>query len=277
MSYSPIFSTGNADYRLVYAMHLFETNEDIFEKDKIESLDAIILERGQLSIPDDFLGYRQYRGILKKAYAAEKPVYIVDVGSSILGTVADFAVFAAFLFAGTKCIHSLVHDIKKKNKAERKFSRRDFLKMGAKGAIGLGISAGILSGFESALTDGQTNGICPTISASFYNAFPTPAVTLRNAITARKTEEYVAPLLAAKAGRKPTIALVYAGAHAGIEGCIEHKWWRDRLIGLSGITGNIAVEKGELNRVYELVPDMFGKYSSVDARWDLKEYNCNLF
>ncbi|MFH1065771.1 MAG: hypothetical protein V1734_04680 [Nanoarchaeota archaeon] len=276
MSYSPLFSTDNADYRLVYAAHFLETKEDIFDEGKIESLDAIVLESGINSIPYGLLKDRQYEDILNKAYKARKPLFVVDVKNSELGGIGSTAVDVALASVGIYAAISAANAIKKKEK-QKKFSRRDFLKIGTKGAISAWLLAGSVGQFVSSFFSGESTDIFANASASVGNVFPTPLTALRNAIAARKVEEHVVPLLQARLKRNPHMAFVYGSLHAGIEGCIQHKWWRDRLIDFSGITGNIGIKENEFNKVYELEPAENGKYDGAGTRWNLTEYNCHLF
>jgi hypothetical protein len=54
--------------------------------------------------------------------------------------------------------------------------------------------------------------------------------TFRNAITAKKLEEFVAPRLGKELGRKPRIGIVYGTGHAGLEGDLKHSWKRNFTI-----------------------------------------------
>ncbi|MBU2638225.1 MAG: hypothetical protein KJ955_04580 [Nanoarchaeota archaeon] len=276
MSYSPLFSTENADYRLVYALHFLGTREDLFEEGKIESLDAIVLESGIHSIPYSLLRDKQYEYIFNRAYAARMPLFVVDVKNSNLGWMGSIAVDAALFSIGIYAAMSTASDIKKKEERE-KISRRDLLRIGAKGISSAWLCAGPVGQFISSFFKGESTEIFANASASVSNVFPTPMTALRNAIAARKVEEHVAPLLQARLKRNPNILFVYGSLHAGIEGCIQHKWWRDRIIDFSGITGNIGIKEDELNKVYELEPDENGEYGSAGTRWNLEEYECNLF
>ncbi|MBR9703679.1 hypothetical protein GOV10_06575, partial [Candidatus Woesearchaeota archaeon] len=49
-----------------------------------------------------------------------------------------------------------------------------------------------------------------------------PLIAGREAIMARKLEEYVAPKLAEELGRKPTIGLLLGSGHTGIEWHLKH-------------------------------------------------------
>ena len=194
------FSTNKADYSLVYAMHTITTKEDIFEDEKIQSLDAIVLENSGLDpmileIPAmmDYNNEIQYEFIGQQAHKHRKPIYFVDVGVY----TKLFYVEALFWYKSF-IINNLVGEC---SSGEAKFRE------------------GVM---ESELAR--------TFIASVERCHPMPVVEMRNAITAKKPEDYLVPELSNKFNKKPNIALVYGAAHTGIEGCLKSKLYRDVLL-----------------------------------------------
>ena len=57
-----------------------------------------------------------------------------------------------------------------------------------------------------------------------------PRIECRNAINARKVEEYVAPLLAGRLGRKPYLGLIFGAGHMGLKPDLQSKRRRDFTI-----------------------------------------------
>lgn len=112
-----------------------------------------------------------------------------------------------------------------------KISRRAFLEVsfGILGSEMLAMAPN-LSSNHLVHSDGDSGPILPWIVYNRYNFVDSHIVTMRDAINARKIEEYVAPLLRGRLGRKPRIALVYGAAHAGLEYCIRDKGHRDGII-----------------------------------------------
>lgn len=99
---------------------------------------------------------------------------------------------------------------------------------------------------------------------------PTPQMELRNAISARKIEEYVVPELQQQLGRNPKILLIYGAGHSGLKEDLQHKKLRDFYISLYSALGFLGIDITDLNVVTNLSIDENGKYL-------LKHRNANLF
>lgn len=280
MSYSPPFSTQNADYVLAYAVHDRSISEDIFEKGRIESLDAIVLENSgrefkDLANPDVSMEPEQYNLILASAHATGKPIYLTDVDVTPMAAIMSDVMTVVPFVMGVYCILDSISDAKKRK--EKSLNRRDFLRIAGKGAVGTFFAGSFLSAVALAYTKGESNGVLPAISASGTNVLPTSVCLLRNAITAKKTEEYLAPLLQQRLDKKPKIALVFGAWHAGIEGCIKHKWWRKIVLDFFNGSG---VKTEQLNSIYEAIPEEEWRETStmlLGSPWNVTEYNCRLF
>ena len=279
------FSTANADYALVYADHDKVTHEEIFDKGHIESLDAIVLEdcsSGPFTLEEVKKGIIQYEFIAKAAHAAKKQVFFADVNTTTGGDNAHKKIViweaaVGVMLAITAWINT--YRIRKKIREQETISRRDFLKTAATGTLGaiiLGSGAGAAGSYFFS-GEGESTELMPDAGAAFHRIAPTPVIEARNAITARKVEEYVVPALKRKLGRNPNLAVVYGIEHMGLEGCLQHKWWRDAVIGLYKIIDYPGLEKDGLNKVEEAVPADKGGWKIMGMQRETYAYDCGLF
>ena len=94
----------------------------------------------------------------------------------------------------------------------------------------------------------------------------------RNAITARKVEEHLAPLLQKRLGRKPKIGLVFGAGHAGLEYNLRYRslreftLWNWRNLNFRRWSG---FDKELLGKVYEARHD--------GLEWQVTEHETGLF
>ncbi len=193
MTYSE-FSTDNAEYKLILSMHLKKNKEDV------KGLDAIVLEGiGGLSstirggLFGNMYGRAQYLSIIKTAEKENITLYNGDVNPKILLAFAEILAAQNLYPLASSFIINYV----------------------------------ILPGMIPPFFKGKT---WPGITE--YIAFPTwlmqgAIAELRNAVCARKTEEFIAPQLKERLGRKPKIGIVYGALHAGIKLDLKHKKMRD--------------------------------------------------
>lgn len=80
------------------------------------------------------------------------------------------------------------------------------------------------------MSNKETGSLLPNIAELRYNIEHTSLVTFRDAVNAKKTEEYIAPKLCSELGKKPKIALVYGLAHAGLETCLKDSKYREDIL-----------------------------------------------
>lgn len=238
------FSTDSADYFLVYANHYIHTDEEIFQQPKIESLDAIILESNYG--PDD-VHRKQYQKIIDNIISSKTriPLYALDVGVTSGGMLATVSSTTLYTAAGFLLYISGANNLKKR------VNRREFLKGGLKILLGTAFLGGTGQFFNGAVK-GKPIPVLPELSTALQYLPPTPMRELRNAITARKTEEFVAPNLKKEKGRKPLIALVYGAMHSGIETDLKHKSLRDAVIKSYKSIDYSGIKKERLNVIYEI-------------------------
>ncbi|MFH1065461.1 MAG: hypothetical protein V1734_03085 [Nanoarchaeota archaeon] len=240
------FSTKQADYSLVYAMHSITTKEDIFEDEKIQSLDAIVLESSGLDprileIPAmmDINAEIQYEFIGNQAHKHGKPIYFVDVG-----VYNEILYIELLLWHKSLLINKLLIDDSSGKPEFRK---------------------GVIN-----------SELARIFIASVERFPPMPVVEMRNAITAKKLEDYLVPELSNILGKKPNLALVYGAAHTGIEGCLKSKLYRDILLKAYSLTGYFGLCTDTFNDIWETIPCERDEesYPILGLEWIIRHYKC---
>ena len=197
MSYTD-FSTKNADYRLILSMHLKKN------KESVKGLDAIVLEGADGTIAGtleggffgNMYGTAQYLHLIKTAEKEKITLYNADVMPRIFLALIEIVAFGNFYPGVVPSFLNFVF-----------------------------YPAAITSFFKGKTLPGLTD----------YVGLPTwliqgAIMELRNAICARKTEEFIAPREKEKLGRKPKIGIVYGAMHAGIKLDLKYKKMRDFTI-----------------------------------------------
>ena len=269
-----LYSTRNADYAQAYCFHDKVTDEDIFSKNKIKDLDAIVLESGRILNPMQVIFYRQYSNIEEtiRKYSPKIPIYITDVAPIKRFQKDWFEQFASVsrtvgvIGAGTSLI---LYGLARKKVAN--ISRRTFLGLSF-GSLGLVTTVNLpfFSTYYLATNKGEVGGLLPEIvKIRYHNISKSRLVTLRDAITARKIEEYIVPKLRDETGRMPRIGIVYGAAHAGIEGCLKDKNQRDEIIQEFSEEGFELLIPDQINAVVQM--------QYLDKEWKFKVDSCGLF
>lgn len=271
MSYTH-FSTGNGEYWLVHARHDAPVNEIIFDDDRIKSLDAIVLE--DCGLGSAVFSYDTYASVVRAAKGNNVNLYTMDIDVNSDAKYEEIRKGLAWgggIAAISCCVAANIL------KRKKKLTRRRFLGIGAGFLASLGvfgIGYGLQKADEAIVgSRKEANGIATKAIALETEIFDTEVATLRNAVTARKAEEFLAPMLEQKLGRKPKIAVVYGALHAGIQDCITDRELRNDIIAsfsevLSEYRKSATFEKW-LNNVYEFIPDGYGFVGN--------EYDTNLF
>lgn len=220
--------TPNAKYILVFSLH-----EAISEMPK--DFDATIIESGrreQIVKATTIVG-TQYEKIVDYAMARKKEVWITDAvpteralarynkGNKIVLGLAGAGV------ATTASAVAIAVALKNK-----KVSRRTFLLWS--GTIGTMFSP-LLSQFAFGRISKQQKEIKNEELWNFlsrYNELISGkgVVEIRNALTAEKAENFIAPLLQKKLGRKPIILMVWGAGHYGITRLLHNQKRREKII-----------------------------------------------
>ncbi|MEK6816326.1 MAG: hypothetical protein AABY09_01830, partial [Nanoarchaeota archaeon] len=204
----------------------YPTMEDIFEKDRIKSLDGIVLENLYCSsYSSEMMG--QYSMIVDNIFSSGKkiPIYFVDVDTEWDHTdkiLAAGGIGLGFAVAGV-AIGSLALRNYLRKKKDEGATRRDFLRlMGRTAAASAGAALGMymLGGHLAApyhigYSQGTSGKMAPYMVYLNTEAFPTKVINLRNAVWARKIDGFIAPHIKGMTDVKPTIAVVTGAMHAG--------------------------------------------------------------
>jgi len=200
------FCTKNACYTLHYGNHLETTNPPDLEK-----YDAIVIETSkEYDFPsredvfDYYLSlreYRQYRKIFEENEKLKqpKPIYFVDIPtrSYLKGLFGEYLSMMLTFF---------------------------WLYL-------LNETAGLLYGMaylSSFFVSKYTGKIQGTLLSLINPHLPS---TFRNAVIAKKIDEFIAQELRARYGKaKPNIFIEYGAGHSGIETMLKHKKLREYII-----------------------------------------------
>lgn len=274
------FSTGNADYVLAMGHHETMMYEPAFSGSKISSLDAIVIEDcgiGPAMLSDSYQPDSENASIVRAAKRNGIDIYLLDIITrQDIAKYVDFersakiaGLAGALVCAGAG---SLLRHTKK-------LTRRRLLGLlGGLLASAAVASAGFLPKFAlSSLQEqwAEASEWDMDIISLETQLIQTEGATLRNAVNARKIEEYLAPMLRLNLGRKPRIALVYGALHAGMRDYLQDKGARDGIIqGFSDVITeskeNPILEK-VLNTIHQYIPTESG-HGFVGV-----EHMCNCF
>ena len=284
MGYVP-FSTDNADYFLVYAAHLRDADDDVFNDEKIKSLDAIVLENtgndplmtGSSQFGLSFLP-PFYETIMKQSHKHSKLIYLLDANVSAFGAAAGLLMGILPLALATGALSQAKQDIRQACDNE-KTDRRQFLKGLGKGLLGMWLLNGYSGLAAAALIEGETPNIIESAASSVHRLPPNPVIEARNCVAARKTEEFVVPLLKSYKERRPNIAIVFGGFHSGMKECLQGKAWRDTVLAAYKQANYLGLDIYTLNKVWEMLPSVlsYGDYEILGQKWFAQRYNCGLF
>ncbi|MBU2589965.1 MAG: hypothetical protein KKB39_04345 [Nanoarchaeota archaeon] len=232
------FSTENADYQMLPANHIHTDISNMVKN--LEYLDGIIFESsgisGTIPITDECSKFIRKVKNSKKKF----PFYFVDVDLNLGGYLTSIGIMGIQGGIAYKLCKS----------SEKNYKRREFLKQGLK----ILTCSLILGGFfEKVLNQFMEVPILKESEMVLDRLPPTPLFELRNAIAARKIEEFIAPRLKIIIP-KPTIGIVYGAGHSGIELDLKHKSLRDLVIESYKKINYLGIKKEKLNLILEFNP-----------------------
>lgn len=287
-------STENADYKLVLMAHSVKketrrVGSDCFRKENIGNLDAIVIESGTNDDPEKAIGNPTYDYLIKNLVSTNTriPIYVTDIRNKeeynkqyandmeLFDRWSDrFFGLAIFGFFPASLINLFKNNITSSDRVtpsnKVKMSRRAFIGVGFVGLTGLGITKLPSYCSEKCTENKEVNDIFRKIVSWRSRKFPYFS-TLRDAVTAEKVENFIAPLLRDRLDRKPTIAIVFGANHASLGEFIKNKEERKEFLGeycASENLNNLHME--DLNRIYEIIPiEDFKEYY-------LNQYNHNV-
>jgi hypothetical protein len=99
------------------------------------------------------------------------------------------------------------------------------------------------------------------LNSSRMHLIPTPQFELRNAISARKIEEYIVPELQKQLGRNPRVVLVYGAGHSGLKEDLQHPNLRNFYLRIYSALGFPGIDTTYLDTVTDLSIDQKGQYA----------------
>lgn len=273
MSYTH-FSTQNADYFLTLEPHGEELHEDIFRSENISSLDAIVLE--DVGVGSAIFDNVEYRQIMRAAKDNGNRIYTLDIpGSQDIDAYVEYErnIVIAGAVGAIGCT-AAAHVLKRL----KKMTRRRMLGLFGGTLACLGLAAlGIAPKLSqySLVESGEASWLAKKVISAETSMIKTEAITLRNAVSAKKTEEFLAPMLMERLGRKPKIALVYGAYHAGMQDCIEDRDFRNEVLEYF----SDVLAEGRKSPTYEETLNTIYEYIVVESRngFDMVKYPTGLF
>lgn len=271
MSYSH-FSTGNGDYWLIHARHDNVTDELMFHDDRIKTLDAIVLE--DVGLGSAAFSSDQYTSIINAARENNVHLYTIDIaGSPDIEGYVEYERMLVYAGAAAAIGCTAAAHIVKRMK---KMTRRKMLGLFGGVLAGLGIAA---LGFapklaqDSLVESGEASGIAKQVLETETSIIKTEAITMRNAVSAKKAEEFLAPMLAERLGRKPRIALVYGAYHVGMQDCIEDRDFRNDILAYF----SDVLRQGRSTDAYENMLNNVYEFILLDYGFDMIKHETGLF
>src|SRR3989338_156199 len=271
------YSTENADYRQIYVVHTMPVKDSVFEGANFDSIDAVVLEANHSEEWFNKLWKSEYKkfhdAVLQNAQRTGKPVYVTDVLTTSGGR--GFEDVASLLpdFVGLIGVFDGVGKVKKQIKEKKEMTRRQFLKFwGVQTAkiVGGAYLGSDLVCRNYVMQTGENPEFLARLNSSRMHLIPTPQFELRNAISARKIEEYIVPELRQELGRNPRVVLVNGAGHSGLKEDLQHPKLRDFYIRLYSAMGFPGIDTTYLDTVTNLSIDQNGQYS-------LRHRKTNLF
>ncbi len=261
------YFTEKAEYRQIYAVHTMPLDDEIFKEIYFDSMDAVVLEGYHSEEWFEKLWQSQLKKneevLFQVIQRTGKPIYIVDVlttrggrGFEQVATILpDFLGFYGLLNGGLK--------IGKQIREEYEMTRREFFKFW--GVQTAKVAGGAYLGSHSfhqyyTMHTGDNPEWLARVNSSRMHIIPTPQFELRNAITARKIEEYIVPELEQKLNRKPRLVLVYGAGHSGLKEDLQYPQLRDRVIELYAGMGFPGIDRTYLDTVTNLIISENGEY-----------------
>ena len=228
-----IVETPKAKYVLLFSWHNYKP----LAVPSIE-FDCLVLESGSgnpKQAPETIKSI-QYRKLTEKAVKEKKPVWLTDVeltekayARSNRGT--ELRPYVANTLGGI----GLATILKQIHSTNKKPTRRKFLKS----AAGILLTAPAIRELipEMTIINMQSHnnqiqfGILWQLDAKYNELISGKGMLeIRNAISAEKTESFLAPRLREELGRKPVIAMAWGSAHYGIKSILENPQERHRIL-----------------------------------------------
>jgi hypothetical protein len=248
-------------------VHTAPIKDPIFEASNFNSVDAVVLEAYHSEEWFEKLWKSEFKkhheAIFQNAQRTKKPVYVTDVLTTSNGR--SFEDIASLLpdFMGLMAVYDGANKVKKHIKEKDEMTRRQFLKFWGKQSAKIAIGAYLGSDLicrNYVIQSGQTPETLARLNSSRMHLMPTPQFELRNAISARKIEEFIVPELQQRLGRNPSIVLVFGAGHSGLKEDLQHKRLRDFYLGSYSLMGFPGIDTTYLDTITELSIGKDGQY-----------------
>ena len=269
------FSTENADYRQLYLVHFLRdetiqiADDPVLEKDNFANVDAVVLEAYHSKEWFDKLWKSNFKRHFEKVFtciqATSKPTYIVDVLTTPSGRTMEESTHTVLDIGGLFLAYDGIKGLVTSRRNAMKFMGRKIVESVA----GLFLTTGAFHR-QYVMSTGEN----PEFLARMYSArthlFPMPQHELRNAISARKVEEFVVPELRKKLKKTPKVVLVYGGGHSGMKEDMQYPILRNMVLGFYRSFGYPGIDTTYLDTATNLSITPKGDYR-------LSHRKCGLF
>ena len=227
------FSTKNADYILQLGIHGRENNHSVY---RFKGIDALVLENSRFEqiSPLAYIDDPQYGHAVNHCIKKEIPIFNTDAESKFNREYLNFfGEFYAIMALGTNLIPTFPLNF---------LAPASLLLFDWKITKTASLNKDSLGNFSEKI-----------ISNKNY-LLQNPLVEGRNAINAKKIEEFVAPILKDRLKRRPKIGMIYGAAHAGIKHDLQSRrrnftLWNWKKLNFSEFSG---FDKKNLNKVFEV-------------------------
>ncbi len=274
---SVTYSTPNANYTQVYAVHTRRLDDPVLQPENFSSVDAVVLELYH----DEkwFKAYWQtpYKKLQDPLFEAvqktQTPLYVVDVLTTKGGIMIDDLVTYGLDGLG---VYVLVDGIQKMRSTTRNnddLTRRQFLTFWGSQiskVVGGSLLASHFAHERYTIETGDNPEFLARLNSARMHLVPSPRFELRNAITARKVEEFIVPELNKKIGRKPHIAIVYGAGHSGLKEDLQNPSLRNTYLSAYASMGYPGIETIHLDTITNVTINDLGNFS-------LEHRTANLF
>jgi len=206
--------TKNAKYILLFGTHFSER-----ERSPV-GFDALIIENNG-AYAYDSMNLTDHKNLLKQAIEENKPVWLTDVELSeeserrfFIGNALQAAIGSVGGGVGVVKTSENMLALKKKKITRRQFAKRMAISLGLIMPFGRNVLEGLILQNLSGKIKNEKYWNATTKIDEFVMG--KGVLEIRNAITAEKSEKFIAPELAKKLGRKPVIAMNWGAGHYGI-------------------------------------------------------------
>ena len=266
-----VVETPNAKYVLMFSYH------DMTLAVPPHKFDCLVFEgQGVETAAKGIAGKRielsntniQYEKLYEEAIRKGKQIWITDadVTEKSLSKyqkgeqIVRYGSIASWL-AGLGIVAKQLHNTKTKKPTRRKFLKT----LTGIGLMSLGLPRILNSpilGLRSHNTEIKM-GFLWDLNTRYYTelTYGKGVVEIRNAITAEKTETFLAPKLRQELGRKPVIAMAWGVGHYGVKRLLENPLLRKRILEKNNLEKYV---KGDYSQSFKIHLDQNGRLVRVE-------------